>query len=214
MIIRNILTGVCCLILSMMSANAALQDDAENSKNILIAYFTWADNTHVADPSQVDLDATTSASLLIPGNTAKLAQWIHEEAGGDIFSITVKEPYSSDYDECLERAASEKDNDIYPELTSRVNNLENYDTVFLGFPNWWYSCPMAILTFIKENNLSGKTIIPFASHGTGGFAASLRDIKEALPDNCVMLKEFGVYRSDVDRSRPALVSWLHSLNLK
>ncbi len=76
--------------------------------NILIAYFTWADNTEVENPDAVDVDASTSASVLPPGNAAMLAGWIQDEVGGDLFSIQVTEPYSSDYDECLDRAAIKK----------------------------------------------------------------------------------------------------------
>lgn len=185
-----------------------------NNAKILIAYFTWADNTHVLEPSTVDVDATTSASVLIPGNTAKLAFWIQEKVGGDIFSIKVKEQYSSNYDECLDRAAYEKDNEIYPELIEKVPNIEQYDIVFLGFPNWWYSCPMAILTFIQENNLENKTIVPFCAHGTGGLAASIRDIQRALPENCTVLKPFGVYRPDVNSAQPAINDWIDSLTFE
>lgn len=193
-------------------AESMTAEPGENSR-ILIAYFTWAENTVVEDPSSVDVDAVTSASVLLPGNVGLMAQWIQEETGGDTFSILTAEPYSSDYDECLDRAIREHDDGIYPALTGRVENIADYDIVFLGFPNWWYSCPMAILTFIRENDLSGKTIIPFASHGTGGFAASLRDISAALSDSCTVLQEFGAYRPEVSGSRPALLEWLQGLDI-
>ena len=82
-----------------------------------------------------------------------------------------------------------------------------------GFPNWWYSCPMAILTFIEKYDLSGKTIIPFCSHGTGGFAASLRDIGNVLPDDCTVLEEFGAYRPEVAQSKDELLAWLAELDI-
>lgn len=188
---------------------------AETEKKILIAYFTWADNTHVDDPSSVDptIDAASSASIVAPGDTARLAGWIQQEVGGTLHSIVTEEPYSSDYDICLDRAIEEHDNNTHPALRSSVSNMADYDIVFLGFPNWWYSCPMAILTFIEENDLSGKTIVPFCAHGTGGLAASLRDIKTALPEDCTVLKEFDVYRADVRSSRPALLEWLRGLEL-
>ena len=191
----------------------SVTDEPEAKTNILIAYFTWAENTHVDDPDSVDVDATTSASVLAPGNVGLLAQWIAEETGGDRFSILTQEPYSSDYDTCLNRAIEEHDSGTHPALQSRVENMQDYDIVFLGFPNWWYSCPMAILSFIEENDLSGKTIIPFCSHGTGGFAASLRDIGNALPDDCTVLQEFGAYRPEVKQSRPALLEWLSGLDI-
>ena len=109
---------------------------AENK--ILIAYFTWADNTVVENPAAVDIDATTSASVLPPGNVARMASWIQEEVGGDLFSILVEEPYSSDYDECLDRAADEKAQKARPKLASAVENMEDYDVVFLGYPKLEY----------------------------------------------------------------------------
>ena len=121
--------------------------------------------------------------------------------------------YSSDYDDCLDRAVTEHDEGIHPGITNHVENMEKYDTVFLGFPNWWYSCPMAILTFIEEHDLSGKTIVPFCSHGTGGFAASLQDIGKALPDDCVVLEEFGAYRPEVADSKDELLEWLSELDI-
>ena len=212
MFIRKHLLAVCLLAFSFLSFS--VRASVPSDSKILIAYFTWADNTHVADPSSVNVDATTAASLLVPGNTAKLASWIQAKVGGDLFSIRVKEQYSSNYDECLDRAAYEKDNEIYPELTEKVSNIEQYDVIFLGFPNWWYSCPMAILSFIKDHNLEGKTIIPFCAHGTGGLAASIRDIKRALPQNSTMLKPFNVYRPDVNSAQPSIDLWIDDLELK
>lgn len=190
--------------------------DAANgeSTNILIAYFTWAENTHVDDPGSVDVDATTSASVLMPGNVGLMAQWIREETGGDTFSIITENAYSSDYDTCLNRAIEEHDNGVRPAITGHVDNMEDYDIIFLGFPNWWYSCPMAILTFIEEHDLSGKTIIPFCSHGTGGFAASLRDIGNELPEDCIVLEEFGAYRPEVADSQDELLTWLSGLDIE
>lgn len=186
----------------------------EPQSNILIAYFTWAENTSVADPDSVDVDAVTSASVLMPGNVGLLAQWIEEETGGDKFSIITEEPYSSDYDTCLNRAIEEHDSNARPAIQGHIENMEDYDIVFLGFPNWWYSCPMAILTFIEEYDLSGKTIIPFCSHGTGGFAASLRDIGSVLPDDCTVLEEFGAYRPEVAQSQDELLQWLSGLDIE
>lgn len=181
--------------------------------NILIAYFTWAENTSVADPDSVDVDAITSASVLMPGNVGLLAQWIEEETGGDKFSIITEEPYSSDYDTCLNRAIEEHDDNTPPAIQGNIENMGDYDIVFLGFPNWWYSCPMAILTFIEKYDLSGKTIIPFCSHGTGGFAASLRDIGNVLPDDCTVLEEFGAYRPEVAQSKDELLAWIAELDI-
>ncbi len=189
------------------------QTPEPGTSHILIAYFTWADNTVVEDPSAVDVDATTSASVLAPGNAAKIAGWIQEKVGGDLFSIVVSEPYSSDYDECLDRAADEKADQARPALADHVDGMENYDIVFLGFPNWWYTLPMAVLSFVEEYDFSGKTVIPFCTHGTGGLAGTIRDLTAALPDDVTILDPIGVYRPEVDNSRPAVQEWVAGLGL-
>lgn len=179
-----------------------------NQSNILIAYFTWAENTVVENPDSIDVDASTSASVLPPGNAAKIAGWIQDYVGGDLFSIVVTEPYSSDYDECLDRAADEKAQNARPQLVNHVENMDDYDIVFLGFPNWWYTVPMAIQSFLEEYDFSGKTIVPFVTHGTGGLASTIQDITATLPGDVTILQPIGVYRPDVDTSQPAVEQWL------
>ena len=187
--------------------------DAAAGSGILIAYFTWADNTVVENPDAVDVDATTSASVLIPGNTAIMAQFIQQQVGGDLFSIRVTDPYSSDYDECLDRAADEKAENARPELTETVDNMADYDIVFLGFPNWWYTCPMAIFSFVEQHDLSGKTVIPFVAHGTGGLSSTIRDLTAALPEDAAVLEPVGIYRDDMPQAEETISSWLDGLGV-
>lgn len=183
-----------------------------NTQNkILIAYFTWSDNTVVENPDSIDVDAETSASVLSPGNAELIANWIAEETGGDLFSIKTQNKYSSDYDECLNQARKERDNNERPALVGRVNNIDDYDVIFLGFPNWWYTCPMAVFTFVESYDLSGKTIIPFCTHGTGGLSRTIRDLKNLLPENCEVLEPIGVYRPEVKNSKNKVLDWLRKL---
>lgn len=186
-------------------------DSISDDSNILIAYFTWAENTQVENPETIDVDASTLASVLLPGNAAMIAGWIQERTGGDLFSIVVTEPYSSDYDECLERAADEKAENARPELINHVENMENYDIVFLGFPNWWYTAPMAIHSFLEEYDFSGKTVIPFVTHGTSGLASIVEDVTANLPDSTTILEPIGVYHPEVAASQPAINEWLDNL---
>lgn len=186
--------------------------NVSNTQNkILIAYFTWSDNTVVENPDSIDVDAETSASVLSPGNAELIANWIAEETGGDLFSIKTQNKYSSDYDECLNQARKERDNNERPALVERVNNIDDYDVIFLGFPNWWYTCPMAVFTFVESYDLSGKTIIPFCTHGTGGLSRTIRDLKNLLPENCEVLEPIGVYRPEVKNSKSKVLDWLRNL---
>ena len=183
------------------------EEDAAEKTSILIAYFTWAENV-MPD----DIDAMTSASVKSPGNVAQLAQWIGSETGGDLFSIQITEPYPVDWDNCLSRANEEKAHGTHPELSQTVENISEYDTIFLGYPNWWYSCPMAIYSFIDEHDLSGKKIYLFCSHGTGGLAGSVRDITAALPESAVVSDNvFHVNQDDTASAKEDLQSWLNEL---
>ncbi len=117
---------------SEMNASAPESSETgdEPGSNILVAYFSWADNAILSD----DVDAVASPSVIPPGNVQQLAGWVQEETGGDLFSIRVTDPYSSDWDECLDRANRERGDDARPELVKNVENLDRYDTVFLGYP--------------------------------------------------------------------------------
>lgn len=181
--------------------------DAQES-GVLVAYFSWADNAVI----EGEVDAVASPSVTAPGNVQQLAQWVSERTGGDLFSIQVTEPYSSDWDACLERANQERAEDARPELTASVEQLERYDTVFLGYPNWWYGVPMALLSFLEENDLSDKQVYLFCSHGTGGLASSVEQIDEALPDSTALSENiFDVYEEDAASSQQDILAWLEEL---
>ena len=172
--------------------------------DVLVAYFSWADNAVLAD----DVDAVSSPSVIPPGNVQQLAGWVQEETGGDLFSIRVTDPYPSDWDECLDRANQERGENARPELEERVENLDDYDTVFLGYPNWWYGVPMPLLTFLEENDLSGKQVYLFCSHGTGGLANSVEIITEATPDAVISDNIFDCYEEDAASSREDIQNWV------
>ena len=201
------LTSLLCAVALFCTFTWASAEGSTAPTNILIAYYTWADNTLVEDAAASiasalehyanmgddasGTDATSSASLLAPGNTAIMAGHIHDLTGGDLFSIQVNEPYPSNYDATLERAADELDADARPKLKTHVENMAQYDVIFLGMPNWWYSCPCAILSFVEEYDLSGKTIIPFVTHGTGGISGSVRDMSAARIAHCTVRATIG-----------------------
>lgn len=182
---------------------------ASGESNVLIAYFSWAENAVL----EGDVDAVTSPSVLAPGNVQQLAGWVQEETGGDLFSIQVTDPYPSDWDACLERANQERGDDARPALVRRVENLDQYDVVFLGYPNWWYGVPMALLTFLEENDLSGKQVYLFCSHGTGGLARSVEILTAAAPEARFSDNVFDCYEEDAASSQEEIQSWVAALGL-
>ena len=190
--------------------SSALGDSSETGENggVLIAYFSWAENAVLEE----GVDAMTSPSVSDPGNVQQLAGWIQEETGGELFSIQVTDPYPSDWDTCLERANQERGQNARPALVEpQVENLDSYDTVFLGYPNWWYGVPMALLTFLEENDLSGKDVYLFCSHGTGGLARSVEIITEAAPEANISDNIFDCYEEDAPVSQENIQAWVAEL---
>ena len=226
---RRVLAAICISTVLAVSGCSGAADTAENTTaetenieeevntvpeteevgstsngNVLVAYFSWADNAILAD----DVDAVSSPSVIPPGNVQQLAGWVQEETGGDLFAIRVTDPYPSDWDACLDRANQERGEDARPELEERVENLDDYDTVFLGYPNWWYGVPMPLLTFLEENDLSGKQVYLFCSHGTGGLANSVEIITEAAPDALISDNIFDCYEEDASSSQEDIQNWV------
>lgn len=188
-------------------AESMEQSGDTDTTNILVAYFSWADNAVLAD----DVDAVASPSVIPPGNVQQLAGWVQEETGGHLFSIQVTDPYPSDWDECLARANQERGDDARPQLEESVENLASYDVVFLGYPNWWYGVPMALLSFLEQNDLSGKQVYLFCSHGTGGLANSVEIITQAAPDALISDHIFDCYEEDAASSQEAIQNWVREL---
>ena len=181
-------------------------EDTQDSK-VLVAYFSWADNAVLAE----DVDIVTSPSVVPPGNVQQLAGWVQEETGGDLFAIRVTDPYPSGWDDCLARANEERGSDVRPELVENVGDLDQYGTVFLGYPNWWYGVPMALLSFLEQNDLSGKEVYLFCSHGTGGLARSVEIITEAAPGADISGSIFDCHEEEAASSEAAIKAWVDEL---
>ena len=186
---------------------------SSSKSNVLIAYFTRAENVYVDNPDEIDIDATTSASVLLPGNAAIMANHIQSLVGGDLFPIVVEDLYPSDYESCLKRISEEQAENIHPVLKNHLTDIDDYDIIFLGYPNWGYSCPMAVYSFLEEYDFSGKTVIPFCTHGTGGLADTVSDITDSLPEDCTVLKPIGIYRSDISDCYDVIAEWLSELGM-
>lgn len=118
-----------------------------------------------------------SIENLIKGNTEIVAELIKETVGGELFEIKTVKKYPDDYYACIDEARSELCENARPELQSYPKNFNDYDNVFVGFPNWWGTMPMAVFTFLEKYDWSDKRIIPFCTNEGSGLGSSVRDIK-------------------------------------
>lgn len=156
--------------------------------NVLIAYFSWG------------------------GNTRGVAEEIERQTGADVFEITLETPYSTDYNTVLEQAQHDQNIQARPVISSHVENMEDYDVILLGYPNWWASIPMPIASFLEEYDFSGKTIIPFCSHGGGRFGQSITAISKLVPD-CEIGEGLSIHYSGGSSLASDVTDWLETNGL-
>ena len=188
--------------------------DTEHKSKVLIAYFTRADNILV-DPN---VDAVSSASINVSGssykgNLAIMADYVKAVTGGETFSIRTTETYPTGYRDTTDAAKEEQTNNARPELSSHVENMDDYDMIFLGYPIWWGGLPMPVYTFLEEYDFSGKIIIPFSSHEGSGLGKGPSEIADICP-NAQVLDGFAARGSEVRSSKDDIKKWIDGLNLE
>lgn len=163
------------------------EESAEEGKT-LVAYFSWS------------------------GNTQQMAEIIAAETGADFFEIAAVTPYTDDYNTLLDIAQQEQGEDARPELNAQVENWDSYDTVFVGYPNWWSDAPMAVYTFLETYDFTGKTVIPFNTSASGGFGRSLEGIEESAA-GATILEGLALTEDELADAENRVTTWLDGLSL-
>lgn len=138
------------------------EPDAADGSNALVVYFSWS------------------------GNTENVASAIAEQTGADVFEIVPEEAYTSDYNALLDIATEEKESGARPAIAGSIEDISQYDIIYVGYPNWWSDMPMILYTFFDSYDLSGKTIAPFCTSGGSGLSNTVNSIKELEPDADVL----------------------------
>lgn len=195
------------LILPGLSARAE-----EASSRILVVYFSVPEDVDTAG-----VDAVSGASIVVRdggklGNIQFAAQIIARETGADLFRLETVEPYPLDHDPLVDQAAQEQDDNARPELAA-LPDLSGYDTVFLGYPNWWGDLPMPLYTFLEQVDLSAKNVIPFTVHGGSGLSDTVRTISELQPGASVWDDALSISRNQVADGEAEIVEWVSGLGL-
>lgn len=187
-------------------------EDTENTgiasgNKILIAYFTAAEN------SGVDAEASASYSTVDGENVGRLraiAEMIQGNVGGELFSIQTEEEYPVDIGDVIDQAADEQSEDARPALKTHIENLDDYDTIFVGYPNWWADLPKPLYTFFEEYDFSGKTIVPFNTHNGSGLSGTVGTIEELEP-NATVTEGFTISERDVPDAAEEVDDWLSEI---
>lgn len=177
-LVRNAIAGSGSVVVSGMQ-----KAEHTGNRKVLIAYFSWS------------------------GNTRGIAKQIQRQTGADLFEIVCETPYSNDYNTVLKEAQRDQKEQARPKLATHVENMEQYDTIILGYPNWWASIPMPIASFLEEYDFTGKTIVPFCSHGGGRFGQSLTAIAKLVP-GAVIGEGLSVHYSGDSGLNDEISEWL------
>lgn len=161
---------------------------AETGSKSLVVYFSWS------------------------GNTENVAKSIQNQTDSDIFEIIPATPYSDDYDTVLDLAREEQRNNARPAISGNIADLEAYDIIFVGFPNWWGDMPMILYTFFDTYDLSGKTVALFCTSGGSGFSGTVNEVKSLEPNATVTE---GLHIGSGSSSNPdhAVSEWLNDIGL-
>ena len=201
---KKLFTIVAMMLLAVMGLSACtgskkeakVADESETTKEetidmkgkkVLVAYFSWS------------------------GNTKEAAHYIAQKVGAEEFEIIREKAYPKEYNACTEDAKAEKEAGERPAIKGKVENMAQYDVVFVCVPVWWYTAPMPVYTFLEQYDLSGKTVIPFCTAYSGP-SSTLRDIVSATPKSdhldgiCIVTKEMG--GKDMDKKHPKIDKWL------
>ena len=169
---------------------------------ILIAYFSRKGDNYV----------NGSTTNLPVGNTEVAANMIRKLTRGDTFRIHTVDDYPADYNTTTDVAKKELRDNARPKISGHVDNMDEYSLIFLGYPNWWGTMPMAVFTFLEDHDFSGKTIVPFCTHEGSGLGRSESDIKKICP-HATVLMGLSIRGGSVHRAENDISAWLRKSGL-
>ncbi len=163
----------------------------------IIVYFSRKDENYVSG----------AIKNLTVGNTEVAADILHDLTGADLFKMEPIQEYSKDYNECIAQAQADQRRDARPELKVYPESLDGYDTVYLGFPNYWGTMPMAVFTFLEHFDFTGKVIFPFCTHEGSGMGRSEEDIRRLCP-GATVAKGLAIHGGSVKEAEPDIRKWI------
>lgn len=188
--------------------------ESKQSENVLIAYFGRRGNTDFPE----DVDATTSASIVVgndgslQGTTEYVASLIQSYTGGDMHLIQTAEPYPADYDATVDQNHQEQADEVVPELTETVADMEQYETIYIGYPIWATTLPQPVVSFLNQYDFSGKTVIPFCTHAGYGSGNSYDEIR-SLCQGAQVMEGLAIEAENIQSAGENVQQWLEDLGI-
>ncbi|MDU5336722.1 flavodoxin [Enterococcus sp.] len=213
--------GILCGILFAVSLGACGSDNEEgassssnasSAQNVKIEGKTLV--VYFSEPEKSGTDAVAGASRVVEngevvGNTQFLAETVSEETEAELFRIETVKAYPSDHDELVDYGEQEQNEEARPELKAKVDDLDDYDTIFIGYPIWFSDLPMPLYTFLDEHDFSGKTIIPFSTNGGSSMSGTITTITDMEPGAEVSDNGISISRDNISGSKQEVIDWVN-----
>ncbi|MGN0108333.1 MAG: flavodoxin [Hominilimicola sp.] len=185
-------------------------DTNKTESKSLVVYFSMPETTKPDNMTQEEDNSTVVINGEVLGNTQYMAYVIAENRNADIFRIEPQTPYPTNHSTLVDQASEEQKNKARPAIKERLENINDYDVVFLGYPNWWGDMPMILYTFLEQYDLSGKTVIPFNTHGGSGFSDTIDTIRTLQP-NAKVLNGLSISRNHIQDAEQEIIDWVSGL---
>ena len=190
---------------------ANTQPAQSGESKVLVAYFSMPETTNPNNMTTEEANSTVVINGEVLGNTQYMAQVIQRTTNADIYRIEPQNPYPTDHTTLVAQAREEQDQDTRPAIKNAVSDFDSYDTVFIGYPIWWSDLPQILYTFFDTYDFSGKTVIPFSTHGGSSFAGTPATI-QSLEPGAKMLDGLTISRNNIQDAEQEIVSWVNGLD--
>ncbi len=190
---------------------ANTQPTQSGESKVLVAYFSMPETTNPNNMTTEEANSTVVINGEVLGNTQYMAQVIQRTTNADIYRIEPQNPYPTDHTTLVAQAREEQDQDTRPAIKDAISDFDSYDTVFIGYPIWWSDLPQILYTFFDTYDFSGKTVIPFSTHGGSSFAGTPATI-QSLEPGAKMLDGLTISRNNIQDAEQEIVSWVNGLD--
>ena len=187
--------------------------DENQETRSLVVYFSMPETDDAENMTEEEDNSVVVMNGEVLGNTQYMANVIAEHTDSDIFRIEPETPYPTDHETLVDIASEEQEENARPAIDGNIGNLDDYDVIYVGYPIWWSDMPMILYTFFDEYDLSGKTIVPFGTHGGSGFAGTIDAIAELEPNANVIEDGLTISRDDIEDAESDIIAWVENIGL-
>ena len=187
--------------------------DENQEARSLVVYFSMPETDDAENMTEEEDNSVVVMDGEVLGNTQYMANVIAEHTDSDIFRIEPETPYPTDHETLVDIASEEQEENARPAIDGNIGNLDDYDVIYVGYPIWWSDMPMILYTFFDEYDLSGKTIVPFGTHGGSGFAGTIDAIAELEPNANVIEDGLTISRDDIEDAESDIIAWVENIGL-